>query len=95
MLHLHVIIFSFISNSLLKILREERQDYPIYQENSSPFSLCCCVIIGPELDNLLYFFPPSHLYHVSFKGSPHTHPPRGPWEQDCPEPQEVLGQTYF
>ena len=103
-LHLHVIIFSFISTSLLQILREERQDHPIYRKNSSPFCLCCCVIVGPELDNLLYFFPLSHPYHFtdnptlypnSFYGSPHTHPPRGPWEEDSPEPQEVLRYTYF
>ena len=64
-----------------------------------PLLLC---YIGLELDNLLYFFPPSHPYHFkgnatlcpnSFHGSPHTHPPRGPREQDWPEPQEVLRQT--
>ena len=66
-----------------------------------PLLLC---YIGLELDNLLYFFPPSHPYHFkgnatlcpnSFHGSPHTHPLRGPREQDWPEPQEVLRQTYF
>ena len=44
-LHLNVIIFSFIPTGLLKILREERQDHPNYRQNSSPFSLCCCIII--------------------------------------------------
>ena len=36
-LHLQVIIFSFIPTGLLKILREERQDPPNYRQNSSPF----------------------------------------------------------
>ena len=31
-LHLHVIIFSFIPTGLLKILREERQDHPNYRQ---------------------------------------------------------------
>ena len=65
-LHLNVIIFSFIPTGLLKILREERQDHPNYRQNSSPFSLCCCIIIiGLEKDNIrLYFSVPSHTYHL-------------------------------
>ena len=51
-LHLLVIIFSFILISLIKILREERQDHLNYRQNSSPFSLCCCIsLIGRKLDN--------------------------------------------
>ena len=51
-LHLIVIIFSFIPISLIKILREERQDHPNYRQNSSPFRLCCCIsLIGRKLDN--------------------------------------------
>ena len=52
MLHLLVIIFSDILISLIKILREERLDHPNYRQNSSPFSLCCCIsLIGRKLDN--------------------------------------------
>ena len=56
MFHLHVIIFSFIPTGLLKILREERQDHPNYRQNSSRFSLCCCIIIhvGLELHGQFY-----------------------------------------
>ena len=51
-LHLLVIIFSDILISLIKILREERLDHPNYRQNSSPFSLCCCIsLIGRKLDN--------------------------------------------
>ena len=38
LLHLQVIIFSFILTGLLKIPREERQDRPNHQENSSPIA---------------------------------------------------------
>ena len=44
--------FQFILISLKKILREERQDDPNYRQNSSPFSLCCCIsLIDRKLDN--------------------------------------------
>ena len=52
MFHLLVIIFSCIPISLIKILREERQDHLNYWQNSSPFSPCCCIsLIGRKLDN--------------------------------------------
>ena len=71
-LHLNVIIFSFISTGLLKILREERQDHPNYWQNSSPLSLfCCIIIIGLEMDNItLYFSLPSHAYHLTSHPTP-------------------------
>ena len=56
-LHLHVVIFNFIPSG---ILWEKRQDHLNYRENSSLFCLCCCVIIGLELDNLVYT-PLAHL----------------------------------
>ena len=60
---MHVIVFSFIPSGLLKILREERQGHPNNRQNSSPFSLCCCIIIGIELDNFILYFssPPETL----------------------------------
>ena len=66
-LHLHVIIFSFIPTGLLKILGEERQDHPNCRENSIHFVFAVVfLIIGLELDKfILYFSPPSHTYHLT------------------------------
>ena len=70
-LHLHVTIFSFIPTGLLKILREERQDHPNHRQNSRPFSLCCCISIGIELDNfILYFSPPPETLSDHLTGHP-------------------------
>ena len=82
-LHLNAIIFSFIPIGLLKILREERQDHPNYRQNSSPFSLCCCIIIiGLEKDNIrLYFSLP--VPYLSFIGPTY------------PKPHEGLQYTHF
>ena len=56
---------------LLKILREERQDHPNNRQNSRPFSLCCCIILGIELDNfILYFSPPSDTLSNHLTGHP-------------------------
>ena len=71
MLHLRVIIFSFILTGLLKILREERLDHPNYhpnhQQNSSRFSLYCCIIIhvGLELHGQFYTLFLSTLRYVT------------------------------
>ena len=70
-LHLHVIVFSFIPSGLLKILREERQDHPNNRQNSRPFSLCCCIILGIELDNfILCFSPPPETLSNHLTGHP-------------------------
>ena len=53
------------------MLREDRQDYPNHRQNSSPFSLCCCIIIDSELDNfLLYFSPPADTLSDHLTGHP-------------------------
>ena len=61
-----ILLFLVLSllHGLLNILREERQDYPIYRENSSPFGLCCCVIRGQS--TWQFTLSPSTLSSLSF-----------------------------
>ena len=84
-LHLHVIIFSFIPTGLLKILRQERQDHPNYSAKTKvPIPFCFCIIIGLELHGQFYtLFLSSTLRYL-------TH-----WKRSFPEPHEGLRYTHF